>query len=718
MTAPLRRRAALLVSTLWGLSLMTGPASAASSTPGTTPPPPAAEKRPHTYALHGQTISDDFAWLRDKHDPRVIAYLEAENAYTDALTADQQPLRQKLYDEMLARIQQTDLTVPYRKAGYLYYSRTEEGKQYPIQCRKKGDDKAPEQVMLDLNELAKGHSFMAIGDMSVSPDGRLLAYTTDDNGYRQYRLHVKNLDTGDTLAVTDERVTSLAWDAGGRTLFYTQEDSVSKRSYRLYARELSQPHPVLTDEERDERFDVSVSLSRSGEWLFYTISSHTTSEVRVLRADRPTGMFMAIAPRVQDREYYVDHRRNEFWIRTNDKGRNFRLVTAPVDSPDVTHWTEVVPHRDDVMLANVECFAHHVVLSEREHALPQITVLEPEKQRSRRVPFAEVAYTVGPSVNEEYDPKAFRYSYQSFLTPLSIYDLDLATLQPKLLKRTAVLGGWDASHYAMERVSATASDGTKVPVTLLYRKGFRRDGTAPCLLYAYGSYGISSNVTFSSNRFSLVDRGVVYALAHIRGGGDLGKKWHDAGRMQNKMNTFTDFIACAEYLKRDKVCAPDRLVIQGGSAGGLLMGAVTNLRPDLFTGVLAQVPFVDVINTMLDESLPLTVGEFEEWGNPKVEADYAVMKRYSPYDNVHAAAYPAMLVKTSLNDSQVGFWEPAKYVAKLRTLDTGPKPILFKCNMGAGHGGASGRYDALHEAAFDFAWVLNTLGAADARALP
>ena len=718
MTAPLRRRAAVLVSTLWGLSLMTGPASAASSTPGTTPPPPAAEKRPHTYALHGQTISDDFAWLRDKHDPRVIAYLEAENAYTDALTADQQPLRQKLYDEMLARIQQTDLTVPYRKTGYLYYSRTEEGKQYPIQCRKKGDDKAPEQVMLDLNELAKGHSFMAIGDMSVSPDGRLLAYTTDDNGYRQYRLHVKNLDTGDTLAVTDERVTSLAWDAGGRTLFYTQEDSVSKRSYRLYARELSQPHPVLTDEERDERFDVSVSLSRSGEWLFYTISSHTTSEVRVLRADRPTGMFMAIAPRVQDREYYVDHRRNEFWIRTNDKGRNFRLVTAPVDSPDVTHWTEVVPHRDDVMLANVECFAHHVVLSEREHALPQITVLEPEKQRSRRVPFAEVAYTVGPSVNEEYDPKAFRYSYQSFLTPLSIYDLDLATLQPKLLKRTAVLGGWDASHYAMERVSATASDGTKVPVTLLYRKGFRRDGTAPCLLYAYGSYGISSNVTFSSNRFSLVDRGVVYALAHIRGGGDLGKKWHDAGRMQNKMNTFTDFIACAEYLKRDKVCAPDRLVIQGGSAGGLLMGAVTNLRPDLFTGVLAQVPFVDVINTMLDESLPLTVGEFEEWGNPKVEADYAVMKRYSPYDNVHAAAYPAMLVKTSLNDSQVGFWEPAKYVAKLRTLDTGPKPILFKCNMGAGHGGASGRYDALHEAAFDFAWVLNTLGAADARALP
>jgi oligopeptidase B len=367
------------------------------------------------------------------------------------------------------------------------------------------------------------------------------------------------------------------------------------------------------------------------------------------------------------------------------------------------------------MLVNVECFSHHVILSEREHALPQITVLEPEKKRSRRVPFAEVAYTVGAAANEDYDPKAFRYAYQSFLTPQSVYDLDLATLQPKLLKRTAVLGGWDPSHYAMERVSAPAADGTLVPVTLLYRKGFKRDGTSPCLLYAYGSYGIPSNVTFSSTRFSLADRGVVYALAHIRGGGDLGKKWHDAGRMQNKMNTFTDFIACAEYLKRDKVCAPDRLVIQGGSAGGLLMGAVTNLRPDLFTGVLAQVPFVDVINTMLDESLPLTVGEFEEWGNPKVAADYAVMKRYSPYDNLHAAAYPALLVKTSLNDSQVGFWEPAKFVAKLRTLDTGPKPVLFKCNMGAGHGGASGRYDALHDVAFDYAWVLETLGAADVK---
>jgi len=704
-SGPPRGLASLLL--LGGMSLMPGPTSAAPS----TPLPPVAEKRPVETVLHGETRRDDYGWLRDKQAPEVRAYLEAENAYADSLTADLEPLRTRLYDEMLARIQQTDLSVPYRKGNWLYYTRTEEGKQYPIHCRRAVSEGADEQVLLDLNRLAEGHTFMALGDFEVSPDERLLAYTTDDNGYRQYRLHVLDLDTGDTLALGAERVTSVAWTADSRALFFTQEDPVSKRSHRLYRLELGQAHATLLDEERDERFDVGVSLSRSGEWLFYSVSSHTTSEVRVLRADQPLANWVTLAPRRQDREYDVDHRRGEFWIRVNDTGRNFRVVTAPVETPDSTHWTEVVPHRDGVMVTGLSCFAHHVVLSEREDALPRITVLEPERGRSRRVPFAEAAYTVGPSANEEYDPKAFRYTYESFVTPPSVYDLDLATLESKLLKRTPVLGGWDANHYAMERIHVTASDGTRIPVTLLHRKGVKRDGTAPCLLYAYGSYGIPSNVRFASTRFSLVDRGVVYALAHIRGGGDLGKPWHDAGRMQHKMNTFTDFIACAEGLKREKVCAPDRLVIQGGSAGGLLMGAVTNLRPDLFTGVLAQVPFVDVLNTMLDESLPLTVGEFEEWGNPKVKADYEVMRRYSPYDNLAPVAHPAMLVKTSLNDSQVGYWEPAKYVAKLRTLDTGGRPILFKCNMGAGHGGASGRYDALHEAAFDYAWVLRTLGA-------
>ena len=715
---PLDRRPAyaplvfLTFTTLWEMSTMTGTVSAAA------PKPPVADKVAHEFTLHGDRFTDDYAWLRDKHDPKVIAYLEAENAYADSLTREQQPQRGQLYSEMLARIQQTDLSVPYRKGGWLYYSRTEEGKQYPIYCRKHGTESAPEEVMLDLNVLAQGHTFMAIGEFEVSPDERLLAYTTDDNGYRQYRLHVQDLTTGDTLHVTDERVTSVAWTADSRALFYTQEDPVSKRSYRLIVHELSQANPVTQDEERDERFDVSVHLTRSGEWLVYTISSHTTSEVRVLRSDQLTGQWVTIAPRVQDREYYVDHRRGEFWIRVNDQGRNDRLVTAPVATPDPSHWTEVLPQRDNDMLSNVECFAHQVVLTEREHALPQLTVLEPEHGRSRRVTFPEVAYTVAPATNAEYDPSAFRYGYQSFLTPPSVYDLDLGTLASKLLKRTAVLGGWDATHYVMERTSAPAPDGTRIPVTLLFRRGVQKNGSAPCLLYGYGSYGIPSNVTFSSARFSLVDRGVVYALAHIRGGGDLGKKWHDAGRMRNKLHTFTDFIACAEFLKRERYCAPNRLVIQGGSAGGLLMGAVTNLRPDLFTGVLAQVPFVDVINTMLDESLPLTVGEFEEWGNPKVEADYRVIRTYSPYENLAAQAYPAMLVKTSLNDSQVGYWEPAKYVARLRSLDTGVKPVLFKCNMGAGHGGASGRYDALHDVAFDYAWILATLGVAETKPVP
>lgn len=706
------RLAVCLLLSSQGTLHMSGPASAA------TPQPPIAEKRPHSFTLHGETFQDDYAWLREKTDAKVIDYLNAENAYTDQLTEAQAPLRSKLYDEMLSRIQQTDLSVPYRKGSYLYYSRTVEGQQYPMYCRKRGDEKALEEVLLDLNELAKGHTFMAIGDFEVSPDERLLAYTTDDNGYRQYRLHVKDLTTGDTLAVTDERVTSLAWTADSRTVFYTQEDATSKRSYRLYHRELSQPNPTLRDEERDERFDVHIDLSRSGEWLFYTISSHTTSEVRVLRSDKPFVALSQIAPRVQDQEYYADHRRDEFWIRTNDKGRSFRLVKTKVDTPDPSHWVEVVPHRPEVMLSGIDCFAQTVVLTERENALPRITVLEPEKGTSRRVEFKEAAYTVGPATNAEYAPKTFRYAYQSFLTPPSVYDLDLATMKPELKKRTAVLGGWDPSHYVMERTTATASDGTKVPVTLLYKKGVHRDGTAAALLYAYGSYGISSNVTFNSNRFSLVDRGVVYALAHIRGGGDLGKTWHDQGRMANKMNTFTDFIACAQFLKDSGICAKDRLVIQGGSAGGLLMGAVTNLAPTMFTGVLSQVPFVDVINTMLDESLPLTVGEFEEWGNPKVEKDFAVMRRYSPYDNMAKVAYPAMLVKTSLNDSQVGYWEPAKYVAKLRTLDTGGKPVLFKCNMGAGHGGASGRYDALHEAAFDYAWILETLRVQEPKPVP
>ncbi len=676
----------------------------------TRPEPPEAEKHPHVSTLHGETRHDDYAWLREKSDPKVIAYLEAENAYAEALTADSAALQTSLYTEMLARIQQTDLSVPYPKGGWLYYARTEEGKQYPTYCRRRGTMDAPEEVLLDLNAMAEGLAFMAVGDFEVSPDGSKLAYSTDTTGYRQYVLHVQDLATGEVLPDTAERVTSIAWCAEGRTLFYTQEDETSKRSYRVYRHVLGDAAHDLVAEEGDERFGIGVHRTRSGEWLVESRTSHTTCETRVLRADDPKGTWTLIAPRVQDREYYVDHRGGLFYIMVNDTSREFRVVTAPVETPDPAHWSEFVAAREGVTIRGVSCFADFIVLSERESALPHMTVMDLKRDTSVRVRFEEPAYSVGSSTNEEFAATTFRYAYQSFVTPPSVFDLDLATRNSKLLKRTAVLGGWDASRYEMQRISAKAADGTAVPVTLLYRKGTQPDGSAPCLLYAYGSYGISIDVTFSSARYSLVDRGAVFALAHIRGGGDLGQRWHDDGRMAKKMNTFTDFIACAEHLIASKWTSRDRLVIQGGSAGGLLMGAVTNLRPDLFAGVVSQVPFVDVINTMLDTSLPLTVGEYEEWGDPHDATQYAWIRAYSPYDNMERKAYPAILVKTGLNDSQVGYWEPAKYVARLRTLKTDANPLLFKINMGAGHGGSSGRYDALREVAFDFAWMLGRMG--------
>ncbi len=674
--------------------------------------PPIAERIPRATTLHGETRTDDYAWLQDRTSAATIRHLEAENAWTAAATRDWRPLEKALYAEMLGRIQQTDLSVPYRRSGWLWYTRTVEGRQYPIHCRRR-DEGAPEEVVLDVNALAQGHTFMALGDYEAGPDARLLAFTTDASGYRQYALHVKDLATGRTTEDLAERVTSVAWSADGSTLFYTQEDPVSKRSDTLWRHRLGGPHEKLHFEP-DERFELHVALSRSREWIVQTRSSHTTSEVAVLPAAEPGGSWRLVAPRRQDVEYYLDHRSGHFWIRANDTGRNFRVVIAPVDAPGPDHWREVVPHRDAVMVTDLHCFRDRVVLVERERALPQVAVLDPTGGAMRRAAFPEAAYSVGPAANEEFDAGAFRYAYQSFVTPPSVFDLDLATLESRFLKRQEVLGGWDPARYAIERIEIGARDGTKVPVTLLLRRGTPRDGSAPCLLYAYGSYGIPSHVTFNSNRFSLVDRGVVYALAHIRGGGDLGKAWHDAGRMANKMNTFTDFVDAAAALVEAKWTSPDRLVAQGGSAGGLLMGAVANLRPDLFRGILSLVPFVDVLNTMLDESLPLTVGEFEEWGNPKVPEQYGWMRRYSPYDNLEAKAYPAMLIKTSLNDSQVGYWEPAKYVAKLRALKTDANPVLFKCNMGAGHGGSSGRYDALRDIAFDYAWILHTVGRAGA----
>jgi oligopeptidase B len=525
-------------------------------------------------------------------------------------------------------------------------------------------------------------------------------------------MHVRDLRTGKDLPDTAEKTGSLVWAADSQTLFYTIEDH-AKRQYRLYRHTLGSAagSDELVYEEKDERFNIRAEKSRSHKYIFVTSASHTTSEVRYLDAANPTGAWKLIALREQNVEYYADHLGDHFYIRTNDKGRNFRLVSAPVDDPGKANWKEVLPVREDVMLSAFEAFQDFYILVEREQGLPQLTIVSLATGAQQRIPFPEPVYTAAPQTNREFKTKLFRYAYQSLLTPPSVFDYDVEKHSSTLLKQNEVPGGYDSSKYNSERLWATARDGAKVPVSVVYRKDMKKeDGSNPLYAYGYGSYGFPLPVTFSSNRLSLLDRGFVMAFAHIRGGGDLGKPWHDAGRMLNKMNTFTDFIDCTEYLVANKYGARDKIVIEGGSAGGLLVGAVTNLRPDLFKAVVAHVPFVDVMNTMLDASLPLTVPEYEEWGNPNEKAAYDYMLKYSPYDNLKKGPYPGMLVKTSFNDSQVMYWEPAKYVAKLRTLKTDNNVLLLKINMAAGHGGSSGRYDYLKEIAFDYAFMLTQLG--------
>jgi len=701
------------IATLSLLLMITDASLAAPQAAVTVPPsPPAAKKVPKVDELHGDRRVDDYYWLREKTNPEVTSYLEAENAYTAALMKPTLAFQESLYQEMLARIKQTDLSVPVRDHGFLYYSRTVEGKQYPIHCRKTLAPDAPEQILLDVNELAAGQKFMALGAYTVSNDGNLLAYSTDNTGFRQYTLHVKDLRTGQVLPDRVEKTVSLAWAADNKTLFYTVEDH-AKRSYRLYRHTLGSTGPDdLIYEEKDEKFSLDLERSRSRAYLFLSSDSLTASEVRYIPAANPAAAWKVIAPREKDHEYEVEDHGDTFFIRTNSGGRNFRLVSAPVADPTRANWKEVIPHRPNVMLAGMDIFADFYVLFEREDGLPRLRVTSFKDGQSHRIDFPEPVYSASPGQNREYDTRAFRFNYQSFITPSSVFDYDMEKRTRTLLKQTEVLGGYDPTKYQSERLWAIASDGARIPISLVYRKGLKRDGTAPMLLYAYGSYGAPMSATFSSNRLSLLDRGVTYALAHIRGGGELGKAWHDQGRMMSKRNTFTDFIASAEFLIAEKFTSKDRLVIMGGSAGGLLMGAVTNMRPDLFKAVVSQVPFVDVLNTMSDASLPLTVAEFEEWGNPQIKSEYEYMKTYCPYTNLEKKAYPAILVRTSLNDSQVMYWEPAKYVAKLRSLKTDSNPLIFQINMAAGHGGSSGRYDYLREVAFDYAFLLSQLGLA------
>jgi oligopeptidase B len=684
--------------------------------------PPVAEKRPVTHTLHGDSRVDDYGWLRDRNDPATIAYLEAENAWTKERMAHTGELQRALYDEMLGRIKQTDLTVPFRDGPYFYYSRTVEGLEYSIYCRKHGSLEAEEEVILDVNALAEGHEYYRVTSRDVSPDHRFLAYGSDTTGYESVNVSVKDLETGETRAdvITDAAPWGLTWAADGKTLFYGRTDE-TKRTNRIYRHELgTDPSAdVLVAREDDVKFRIGVSRSRSDEVITISSGSATTSETRFVDARRPTEPFEMIAPRRPGVRYRVDHRPGPdggwFYLVTDaDESPNFKLVRAPVATPGPEHWETIVPHSREVFLRNVSVFRDHLVLSERRGGYTALRVRRHRDGAEHLVRTPEEVCAISGAANAEFDTDVFRFAYTSLVTPRTIFDYDLETRERTLLKQQEVLGGYAPGQYETHRTWATAADGARIPISVIHRKGVERRGDNPCVLYGYGSYGASMDPWFSSNNVSLLDRGFVYAIAHVRGGSEMGRHWKEEGRMLNKRNTFTDFIAAAEHLIAEGYTSPERLAIRGGSAGGLLIGATINLRPDLFAAAHAAVPFVDVINTMLDPSIPLTTGEYEEWGNPENEEHYWYIKGYSPYDNVAAQDYPDLLITAGLNDPRVHYWEPAKWAAKLRDTKTGDSLLLLKTNMGAGHGGASGRYGRLRELAFEYAFIVDRVGAPSA----
>jgi oligopeptidase B len=679
----------------------------------TAPVPPVAERRPHVVELHGAPWSDDWFWLRHREDPAVIAHLEAENRYTEAMMAHTKGLQKTLFDEMLARIQEDDASVPYKEGDWYYYSRTESGKPYAIHCRKRGSLDAPEEIVLDENALAAGKSYLRVGIRQPSPDGRWLVYSTDELGNERYVLRVRDLSSGRDLPETiPDTYYSVAWSADGRHVFYTTVDHATRPS-RVLRHEVgtATTADVLVHDEPDEAFFVGIGRARSGRFIFIEIESAVTTELRVVDAAAPTEPARILAARRPGVEYDVDHQGEQFLLRTNDGAVNFKLVAAPIDDPRPERWTELVPHREDVYLVGLDAFRDHLVLYERERGLPQIRVRRVADGAEHRVAFDEASYEVWPESNVEYATTTLRFVYESPITPSSTWDYELDAKTRTLLKRQPV-PGYDPAPYVVERLEATAKDGTKVPITVVRKKATALDGTAPMLLEGYGSYGLPYDAGFVSSAFSLVDRGFVVGIAHIRGGGEMGRRWKDDGKFEKKVNSFTDFIACAEHLIAARYTSPSRLAIAGGSAGGLLMGAVINMRPDLFRATIARVPFVDVVNTMLDASIPLTVTEWEEWGNPNERHFFDVMKAYSPYDNVKAQAYPNLLVIAGLNDPRVQYWEPAKWTAKLRATKTGDAWLLLKTDMGAGHGGNSGRYGKLEDRAFQYAFLLDRLGVA------
>ena len=678
--------------------------------------PPVAKINPRTDTLHVDILVDPYHWLRDRNNPETIAYLEAENRYTEAQLAHTKPLQEALFKEMVSHIKETDLSVPDLIDGYYYYSRTEKGKQYSIYCRKKGSLNAKEEVLLDQNVLAEGTRYFRVGVIQVSPNHKLLAYNIDTTGAEEFLLMVKDLATGKLLTDRVPKTTyGVEWANDNRTLFYTAFDS-AKRPYRLYRHVLGTKaeQDSLLYQENDVLYNVDLSKTKSRGFLIMHLGSFTSDEVHFLNANTPMAAWRMVHPRTPDLEYSVDHHGNNFIILTNEGGAtNFKVVNATVANPGRAFWTPIVPHRDSVKIDGIDVFRSHLVLYERKGGLQAIEVMNFNGGARHDVTFPDPVYATRRSWNPEYDSKAVRFSYTSLVSPSSVYDYDMNTKKRVLQKQQEVPGGYDQSNYASERTWARASDGVMVPVSLVYRKSLVKDGKRPMLLYAYGSYGSSTDPAFSSNRISLLDRGVIFAIAHIRGGQEMGRAWYDQGKMMNKKNTFTDFIAAAEHLIAQGYTSKERLAVQGGSAGGLLMGAITNMRPDLFKVVVADVPFVDVINTMLDASIPLTAQEWMQWGNPRIKEQYTYMKSYSPYDNVEKKAYPNMLVTAGLNDPRVGYWEPAKWVAKLRAHKTDNNTLLLRTNMGAGHGGASGRYDNLREVALRYAFMLDKVGAAD-----
>jgi oligopeptidase B len=678
------------------------------------PMPPVARTDPHPMTIHGHTRTDPYYWLKERENPEVIAYLEAENAYTRAVMAPTQALQEQLFEEIKGRIQQTDTSVPYRENGYWYLTRFEEGKDYPVYVRKNGSLEAADEVLLDANVLAEGHGYFAVGARAISLDNQWMAFNTDTRGRRLYTLQFKHLPTGALSPESIPGVTNnVVWANDHRTVFYTRQDPITLRSHQVWRHTIGTDpaQDVLVFEETDETFSTFVTRSRSHQYLLIGSSQTLANEYRYLDAHNPTGTFQVFLPRQRGHEYSLDHAGGRFYIRTNDQAQNFRLMSTPQETPGREHWTEVVPHRAEVLLQGFVLFEDYLVLQERRAGLTHLHIRPWDGTAGHDLDFGEPAYLAALGTNPDFDSQVLRYTYTSLTTPGTTFDYDLATRQKTLLKQEAVLGGFDAQHYATERLAARASDGTLIPISLVYRKDlFRRDGTNPLLLYGYGSYGSSTEPTFSSPRLSLIDRGFVYAIAHIRGGQELGRSWYEDGKLLRKMNTFTDFIACGEHLVAQRYADPERLYASGGSAGGLLMGAVVNLRPDLFKGVIAAVPFVDVITTMLDETIPLTTSEYDEWGNPNDKVYYDYMLAYSPYDQVQRKAYPHLLVTTGLHDSQVQYWEPAKWVAKLRAMKTDDHRLLLKTNMEAGHGGASGRFERYRETAFQYAFLLDLAG--------